>query len=114
MEWYLKVLQNYAGFQGRARRKEYWIFFLLNFIIGLVLGFVSGLFGIPNILGYLYALAVLIPSIALVFRRLHDTGKSGWWILISFVPIAGTIILLVFMCLDSDEGTNQYGTNPKY
>ncbi|WP_410769939.1 DUF805 domain-containing protein [Fontibacillus sp. BL9] len=114
MEWYLKVLQNYVGFQGRARRKEYWMFVLFNFIISFVLGFISGLLNLPNVLGYLYALAVLIPSIALVFRRLHDTGKSGWWALISFVPVAGAIILLVFMCLDSDEGTNQYGPNPKY
>lgn len=114
MEWYLKVLQNYVGFSGRARRKEYWMFVLFNFIAGIVLGIIEAIIGLPGILSGLYSLAILIPSLALVFRRLHDTGKSGWWILISLVPIAGSIILLVFMCLDSDAGTNKYGPNPKY
>lgn len=114
MEWYLKVLQNYVGFSGRARRKEYWMFVLFNFIAGIILGIIEAIIGLPGILSGLYSLAILIPSLALVFRRLHDTGKSGWWILISLVPIAGSIILLVFMCLDSDAGTNKYGPNPKY
>lgn len=114
MEWYLKVLQNYVGFSGRARRKEYWMFVLFNFIAGIILGIIEAVIGLPGILSGLYSLAILIPSLAVVFRRLHDTGKSGWWILISLVPIAGSIILLVFMCLDSDAGTNKYGPNPKY
>ncbi|MEF2966993.1 DUF805 domain-containing protein [Paenibacillus sp. M1] len=114
MDWYLKVLKNYVGFEGRARRKEYWMFVLFNFIISFILGFVSGLIGIGNILGYLYSLAVLLPSLAVLFRRLHDTGKSGWWVLISLIPVVGTIILLVFTCLDGDEGINKYGPNPKY
>ncbi|WP_435921952.1 DUF805 domain-containing protein [Paenibacillus sp. DYY-L-2] len=114
MEWYLKVLQNYVGFSGRARRKEYWMFVLFNFIAGIILGIIEAIIGLPGILSGLYSLAILIPSLAVVFRRLHDTGKSGWWILISLVPIAGSIILLVFMCLDSDPGTNKYGPNPKY
>ncbi len=114
MEWYLKVLKNYVGFQGRARRTEYWMFVLFNFIIAIVLALVEMLLGIGNFLSYLYSLAILIPSLAVVFRRLHDTGKSGLWILISLIPVAGAIILLVFMCLDSDAGTNKYGPNPKY
>ncbi|MNI51531.1 Inner membrane protein YhaI [compost metagenome] len=114
MQWYLKVLQNYVGFQGRARRTEYWMFFLFNFIIGIVLGILGAIIGLGNGLNYLYSLAILLPSLAVGVRRLHDTGKSGLWLLIALVPFVGAIVLLVFMCLDSEEGTNQYGPNPKY
>ena len=113
MNWYLEVLKKYAVFGGRARRKEYWMFFLFNIIILLVLGFVEGLFGSPGIIGILYSLAVLIPCIAVSVRRLHDTGRSGWWLLIGFVPLLGAIVLLVFMVQDSKPGDNQYGANPK-
>lgn len=115
MEWYLKVLKNYVGFQGRARRKEYWMFALFSVIVSFVLGFVGGLinqsFGM--ILGYLYGLAVLLPSLAVAVRRLHDTGRSGWTILLGLIPLVGAIILLVFVCQDSQESDNQYGSNPK-
>lgn len=114
MDWYLKVLQNYVGFQGRARRTEYWMFFLFNFIIGIVLGILGAVIGLGNGLNYLYSLAIFLPSLAVGCRRLHDTGKSGLWLLIALVPFVGAIVLLVFMCLDSEEGTNQYGPNPKY
>ncbi|MBA9083889.1 uncharacterized membrane protein YhaH (DUF805 family) [Fontibacillus solani] len=118
MSWYLKVLKNYVGFEGRARRKEYWMFVLFNFIISFVLGFIQGFtkafVDIGNILTILYNLAVFIPALAVTFRRLHDTGRSGWWVLISLIPIAGGIVMLVFTCLDSDEGNNKYGPNPKY
>ncbi|MNZ89121.1 Inner membrane protein YhaI [compost metagenome] len=67
-----------------------------------------------TILAGLYSLAILLPSLALVVRRLHDTGRSGWWVLIGFIPLIGFIVLLVFMCTDSDPDTNQYGPNPKY
>lgn len=113
MNWYLEVLKKYAVFNGRARRKEYWMFVLFNVIIGFVLGFIEGLFGGPGIIGLLYSLAVLIPGIAVAVRRLHDTGRSGWWFLIAFVPIIGAIVLLVFMVQDSEPGQNQYGVNPK-
>jgi uncharacterized membrane protein YhaH (DUF805 family) len=114
MNWYLDVLKNkYATFDGRARRKEYWMFFLVNLIISLVLGFIEGIFGGPGLLGLLYSLAVLIPSIAVTVRRLHDTGRSGWWILIGLIPVIGWIVLLVFMLMDSQPGSNQYGPNPK-
>lgn len=114
MNWYLEVLKKYAVFNGRARRKEYWMFFLFNFIIGFVLGIVGGgNLGSLGIILMLFKLAVLIPSIAVSVRRLHDTERSGWWLLIGFVPIIGAIVLLVFMVQDSQSGQNQYGTNPK-
>lgn len=123
MEWFLKVVRdNYANFTGRARRKEYWMFTLFNFILSL-------LFVIPMLIGafsenmtiyfigfalyMLFALALLIPSLAVCVRRLHDVGKSGWWYLISFVPIIGTILLLIWFCTDSEIGENQWGPDPK-
>lgn len=113
MNWYLEVLKKYAVFSGRARRKEYWMFVLFNMIIGLVLGFVEGLVDGPGVLSSLYSLAVLIPGIAVSVRRLHDTGRSGWWLLIGLVPLIGAIVLLVFMVQDSDPAANPYGPNPK-
>ncbi|WNC14320.1 DUF805 domain-containing protein [Brevibacillus brevis] len=112
MEWYLKVVKNYVGFTGRARRKEYWMFVLFHVIIYTVLAIVENLIGIPSVLSGLYSLAVLLPSLGVIVRRLHDTGRTGWWILISLIPVIGTIVLLVFLCLDSTED-NQYGVNPK-
>ena len=113
MNWYLEVLKNYAVFTGRARRTEYWMFTLVNFIIAMAIGIVEGVLGGPGVLGVLYFLAVLIPAIAVSVRRLHDTGRSGLWLLISFVPLIGAIVLLVFMVEDSNFGKNQYGANPK-
>lgn len=120
MEWYLKVLkQHYADFGGRARRQEYWMFVLFNFIISFALGFTGGFLtamtdsGIFGLLPMLYSLAVLIPGIAVSVRRLHDTGKSGWYLLVSFIPLVGPLILLYFMVVDSAPGNNQYGPNPK-
>ena len=119
MSWYLEVLQKYAVFDGRARRKEYWMFFLINLLISIVLIAIDGLIGPLNpqagvgLLQGLYSLAVLIPSIAVTVRRLHDTGRSGWWILIALVPFIGGIVLLVFMVFDSEPGVNEYGPNPK-
>jgi uncharacterized membrane protein YhaH (DUF805 family) len=113
MEWYLKVLKNYVGFQGRASRKEYWMFVLFNVIVAIVLAIVDSLANLHSLLGGLYSLAILLPSLAVGVRRLHDTGRSGWWLFISLIPLIGSIILLVFMCLDSQENDNQYGPNPK-
>lgn len=115
MQWYLAVLKNYAGFSGRARRTEYWMFGLVNFVITLifyVLAFVahSGFF---IVLVALYGLAVLVPSLAVLVRRLHDIGMSGWWILIGLVPFVGSIVLLVFTLLPGNQGPNQYGDDPK-
>jgi uncharacterized membrane protein YhaH (DUF805 family) len=113
VNWYLEVLKKYAVFNGRARRKEYWMFLLFNIIIGLVLGGIAWLAGGPDVLGSIYGLVVLIPGIAVSVRRLHDTDRSGWWLLIGLIPLIGTIVLLVFMAQDSQPGTNQYGPNPK-
>lgn len=119
MNWYLEVLQKYAVFSGRARRKEYWFFVLFNIIISIVLSIVDGMIGSFNseggigLLSGIYSLAVLIPGIAVSVRRLHDTNRSGWWLLISLIPLIGAIVLLVFMVQDSQEGDNQYGPNPK-
>ncbi|SFA69755.1 MULTISPECIES: DUF805 domain-containing protein [unclassified Bacillus (in: firmicutes)] len=114
MEWYLKVLKNYVVFHGRARRKEYWMFVLVNVIISIILSSIEAVADLPKFLSTLYSLAVLLPSLAVGVRRLHDIGKSGWWLLLSLIPIIGGIILLVFMCQDSQESDNQYGANPKY
>ena len=119
MNWYLEVLKKYAVFSGRARRKEYWFFFLFNFIISIVLAVIDGVTGSfspeagMGLLGGIYTLAVLIPGIAVSVRRLHDTDRSGWWLLIGAVPLIGAIVLLVFMVQDSKSGQNQYGANPK-
>lgn len=126
MHWYLEVLKKYAVFDGRARRKEYWYFTLFNMLIGmgfaiLAVGFVM-LFGHsdPNAMAFLifipislYSLAIFIPSLAVTVRRLHDTGRSGWWYFIAFVPFVGGIILFVFTLIEGDPGPNIYGLNPK-
>ncbi len=114
MQWYLKVLKNYVGFQGRATRQEYWMFVLMNFIAVCILSIVELLLGIPGVLTGIYGLAVFLPSLAVLVRRLHDIGKSGWWFLISFIPFIGTIVLIVFACQESQPTENQYGLNPKY
>ncbi|CAM5414650.1 DUF805 domain-containing protein [Streptomyces fimicarius] len=112
MNWYLDVLKNYAGFSGRARRKEYWMFVLFNFIIGVVLSVIGTAID-TQIPYYLYLLAVLVPSLAVLVRRLHDTGRSGWWFFIAFVPLVGFIILIVFLASEGKPETNQHGANPK-
>lgn len=113
MNWYMDVLKKYAVFSGRACRTEYWMFFLFNFTITLALGLVAGILKGAGVLSALYSLAVLLPNIAVSFRRLHDTGRSGWWLLISFIPLIGAIILIVFFVTDSQPEKNQYGPNPK-
>ncbi|NOU99404.1 DUF805 domain-containing protein [Paenibacillus planticolens] len=113
MDWYLKVLKDYVGFSGRARRKEYWMFVLFNAIVAIILAILEYMLGLKSVLTGIYSLAVLLPSLAVSFRRLHDTGRSAWWILIGLIPVVGSIVLLVFDCLDSEPGDNQYGPNPK-
>lgn len=118
MSYYLDVLRKYAVFRGRARRKEYWMFFLFNIIIAFVLGIVEGLAGIAtednqSVLGTLYTLAVLLPSLAVLVRRLHDTDRSAWWLLIALIPVIGSFVMLCFLLADSDPGENHYGPNPK-
>jgi len=126
MDWYLLVLKRYAQFDGRARRKEYWYFVLFNALVAILLCALSmaammllsnsnysSVAVIAFIPYMLYSFAVLIPGLAVLVRRLHDIGKSGWWFFISFIPVVGGIILLVFVCQDSQPGPNIYGPNPK-
>ena len=118
MNWYIDAWTNYANFQGRARRKAFWMFALFNIIAIVALTMVEGLIGLRGdgvygILSGLYSLAVILPALALAVRRLHDTGRSGWWLLIGLVPLVGPIVLIVFYVTDSQPGTNQYGPNPK-
>ncbi|WP_420572336.1 DUF805 domain-containing protein [Kordia sp.] len=122
MEWYLKVVRdNYANFEGRARRQEYWMFILFNFLIIIGLLVLTGILGalseslaaLGGIVYVIYALGVLIPNLAVAVRRLHDTGKSGWMILVSFIPLIGGIWFLILMCTEGQVGPNQYGPDPK-
>src|SRR5436190_1392454 len=115
MNWYVSVLKKYTVFSGRARRQEYWMFTLFSVIISIVLSTIDSqlLKASPGILSSIYSLAVLLPSLAVTARRLHDTGRTGWWMLISLVPVVGWIIIIVFLVQDSQSGDNQYGPNPK-
>lgn len=116
MKYYFGVLQKYATFSGRAQRKEYWMFILFNFIIGIVIGIIGRILAPEsnvNTLSALYSLAVFIPYIAVTVRRFHDTNHSGWWILFNLIPFVGWIVTTVFMVTDSQLGENQYGPNPK-
>lgn len=112
--WKKVVLENYAQFQGRARRAEFWWFALANLIVGGVLYLLGESSSFFVILYVLYGLAVIIPGLAVAVRRLHDTDKSGWLLLIALLPIVGAIILLVFYFTDSQRGSNQYGPSEKY
>lgn len=113
MNWYLAVLKNYAGFSGRARRTEYWMFFLINVIITLVFNVIGLAVKAGTYVGWIYGLLVLIPGLAVAVRRLHDTGRSGWWVLIALIPVIGVIILIVFLATEGEPGDNAYGSNPK-
>jgi uncharacterized membrane protein YhaH (DUF805 family) len=125
LDRYLEVWKKYAVFSGRARRTEFWVFVLVNSLIEflcVVLGFLPLNFSasdaamvVTYVFGFIFNIfyiAILVPTLAVATRRLHDTGRSGWWLLIYFVPF-GSIVLLVFFCLDSNPGSNQYGPNPK-
>jgi uncharacterized membrane protein YhaH (DUF805 family) len=118
MSWYIEVLKKYATFSGRARRKEYWMFVLFNIIFSIVATVIDNLLGTTQESGYgilssIYSLAVLVPGLAVSVRRLHDIGKSGWWLLIALIPLIGAIWLLVLTVTDSQPGDNEYGPNPK-
>lgn len=120
MKWYLKVVRdNYANFTGRARRQEYWMFALFNFIfIIAIIAFSAGLSSATETpafmaLYFIYVLGIIIPSLAVAVRRLHDVGKSGWFYFIALIPLVGGIWLLVLFITEGDKGTNQYGPDPK-
>jgi uncharacterized membrane protein YhaH (DUF805 family) len=107
MDYFIGALKQYADFTGRARRKEYWMFVLIYLIISVALGILG-----MTVISMLVGLALFVPSISIAARRLHDTGRSGWWQLIALIPIIGFIILIVFLAQDGHD-TNDYGVNPK-
>ncbi|HEY0085314.1 MAG TPA: DUF805 domain-containing protein [Allosphingosinicella sp.] len=120
MEWMTLPLKRYAEFSGRSRRKEYWMFTLLLIIVNIVITVVETTLGLGGSVGGLYGplsllfmLAIIVPSIAVGVRRLHDTNRSGWWMLIGLLPIVGGIVLLIFFVLEGTSGSNEYGPDPK-
>lgn len=113
MNWYLAVLKKYAEFNGRARRQEYWMFILFNMIFATAASILDYILGTGSIINLIYSFAVLIPGIAVGVRRLHDTGRSGWMLLIGLIPIIGWIWVFVLLVSDSTPGENEYGQNPK-
>jgi uncharacterized membrane protein YhaH (DUF805 family) len=116
MSWYIGALKKYADFNGRAGRAEFWMFTLISAMIGIVLYLIDERItpgSDLHVLLTLYTFAVLLPSLAVTVRRLHDTGRSGWWLLITLVPILGQLAYLVFLAQDSQPAANQYGSSPK-
>ncbi|HHQ4673417.1 DUF805 domain-containing protein [Aeromonas veronii] len=114
MNWYISVLKQYAVFSGRAHRTEYWMFVLCNVIVMLLLGMVDKLIGGDNeLISSIYSLAVLLPSLAVAARRLHDTDRSAWWLLLGLIPIIGTLVLIYFMVCNGQQGPNRFGDDPK-
>ena len=118
MEWATLPLKRYAEFTGRSRRKEYWTFFLLVLVSSFVIGTIEGMLGLSGMIGsygplsWLFMLAVLVPSIAVGIRRLHDIGKTGWLILLGLIPFVGFLILIYFFVQESQPGPNEYGPDP--
>ncbi len=119
MKYYIKAFNNFSNFNGRARRKEYWMYLLFNLIFAMVAIILDNVFGLAfESIGYgviylLYALITFIPSLSVSVRRLHDKSKSGWYLLLAIIPIIGGIVLLFILAADGDPGENEYGTNPK-
>ena len=119
MKWFLKVLNQYFDFAGRARRKEYWMFVLFCFLFSIIAGVLDGLFGLTipvletGVLGLIVSLALMIPNLAVSVRRLHDTGRSGFMFFIILIPVIGWIWFVVLLATDSNPGANEYGEYPK-
>ncbi|MCW5623989.1 MAG: DUF805 domain-containing protein [Burkholderiales bacterium] len=119
MNWFMSALKKYAVFSGRSQRSEYWFYILIYMILYVVLSVIDAVLGLYSdhaqigLLSGLLALGLFIPSIAVAARRLHDTGRTGWWQLIAFIPLIGIIVLIVFLATDSEPGANKYGPNPK-
>ena len=122
MKWYEYytdvVIKKFFCFEGRARRKEFWMFILCNAIVAAILGALDSVIGVKiansiGILVLIYDLAILLPSLGVCVRRLHDIGKSGWWVLISLIPLVGAIWLIVLFCKEGVKGDNEYGPDPK-
>ncbi len=118
MEEYKQVLKKYAVFEGRAARKEFWMFVLFSTIISIILSILDSVLGLREVHGNgplqgIYMLVIIVPSLAVGARRLHDVGKSGWLQLIGIIPLLGALVLLYFCVKDSMPGDNKYGPNPK-
>lgn len=118
MDWYFKALRNYVGFGGRARRKEYWMFILVNLVLTGVLGVLDSMLGLriaedEGMLTTLYGVLIFLPWWAVQFRRLHDTDRSAWWLLLLLIPIVGWIVILIFNCQDGTPAENRFGSDPK-
>jgi uncharacterized membrane protein YhaH (DUF805 family) len=119
MNWWITCMQKYADFSGRARRTEYWMFSLFSFIFAIVAIVLDNVLGTAvEDVGYglfymVFGLAITIPSLAVLVRRLHDVGKSGWWMFISIIPLIGGIWLFILTVTEGDSGRNEYGENPK-
>ena len=114
MNYYIEAIKKYAVFTGRARRSEYWYFVLFNFLAAIVVVFLGGLFNDRDQTLYrLYVLAMFLPALGVTIRRLHDIGKSGWWILFVLVPVVGAIFVIVWEATEGQPGSNKYGLNPK-
>jgi uncharacterized membrane protein YhaH (DUF805 family) len=112
MNWYLVAVKKYADFSGRSRRMEYWMFLLINFLISCAIVAIEYFAGFGNTIGFIYSIAMVIPGLAVGVRRLHDTGRSGWWLFLGLIPVVGWLILLYFFVIDG-EADNTYGPNPK-
>jgi uncharacterized membrane protein YhaH (DUF805 family) len=130
MGWYVQVFKRGLDFGGRSRRREFWMFTLVNIVLSLVASGIDTAIGIggfsaftapgtaavmatPGIVSSILALVLLLPSLAVSIRRLHDTDRSGWWLLIMLVPLVGAVVLIVFWAMDSKPGSNRHGPNPK-
>ena len=120
MNWFIKCLRQYADFKGRAQRAEYWyfsLFYFLAYVVGFILDNALGTHsrhkGGTGLMTFLVFVALCVPAVAVGIRRLHDTGRSGWWTLINLLPFVGPFIFLYFTLKDSEPGDNRYGPNPK-
>lgn len=118
MSWYISVFRNYDDFSGRARRKEYWLFLLTNMVlvcVAAILDYVVGTHEITSlgVFGLLFVAAITIPSWAVAVRRLHDSSRSGWWLLVSVVPFVGLLVAIVLLLLPGTPGENEYGQDPR-
>ena len=118
MEWFIKVLKQFSDFKTRARRKEYWMFTLFSILISGILTLIDTNLGTEfnngiGLFGGIYSLLILVPSLAVGVRRLHDVGKSGWMLLVALIPLIGAIWLLILFCKDSQPQENKWGANPK-
>lgn len=118
MDWYFNVLKNYIGFSGRARRREYWMFILVNTILLGALSVIDKMLGWQRaggegVLATLYSILVFLPWWAVQFRRLHDTDRSAWWLLLLLIPIVGWLAIIIFNCQHGTPGENRFGVDPK-